>query len=48
MSMFNFYTFKAYMYLLPSHIFQEAAKPGRNCGKKHRRGFDHTTIFAPD
>ena len=37
-----------YMYLFPSHIFEEAAKPGRNCGKKHRRGFDHTTIFAPD
>ena len=36
------------IYLLPPHIFEEAAKPGGNCGKKHRRGFDHTTIFAPD
>ena len=48
MSMFSLCTFKAYMYLFPSHIFEEAAKPGRNCGKKHRRGFDHTAIFAPD
>ena len=24
-----------YMYLFPSHIFEEAAKPGRNCSKKH-------------
>ena len=46
--MFNSYTFKVYMYLLPPHIFKEAAKPGGNCGKKHRRGLDHTSIFAPD